>query len=45
VHDPSPASPYLDFIHLSQFASKLIGNETPCSLQSKGCHALLADRL
>src|SRR5262249_30351176 len=28
--------PKLDFIHLSQIASQLIGNETPCSLQPKG---------
>jgi hypothetical protein len=26
----------LDFVHLSQFASQWIGNETPCSLQPKG---------
>ena len=29
-------SPELDFIHLSEFASPLIGNETPGSLQLKG---------
>ncbi|HEY5870283.1 MAG TPA: hypothetical protein VI542_32735 [Candidatus Tectomicrobia bacterium] len=26
----------LDFVHLSQFASQLIGNEIPCSLPPKG---------
>src|SRR4029434_1917165 len=28
--------PKLDFIHLSQFASQLIGNDIPCSLHPKG---------
>src|SRR5262249_14702257 len=35
---PLPAShpPELDFIHLSQFASQLIGNDIQCSLRPKG---------